>query len=96
MKRQKIIIAHAHTSIEIFHSLLPFIRLSYSENEFDIKFLDHKIFNLNNYQADLLIIVRKYQYFDPATGPNQKAIISELKDYRKNYSKIVISMIMRP
>ena len=89
MNRKKIIIAHAHTSIEIFHSLLPFIRLSYSENEFDIKFIDHKIFNLNNYQADLLIIVRKYQYFDPSTGPNKKAIISELKNYRKNYSKIV-------
>ena len=35
----KIVIAHGNTSLETFHSLLPFIFLSKKINKYDIKFV---------------------------------------------------------
>ena len=37
----KIIIAHGHSSIETFHSLLPLILLADDANKYDIKFVDY-------------------------------------------------------
>lgn len=82
---KKITIAHGYTSIEVFHSLLPFILSSKKETEYKFKFINYNLNNLYTCQGDLLILVRRYH--DGKTS--NENIISELKKLRKNFPKIV-------
>lgn len=82
---KKIVVAHGHTSIEIFHSVVPFILANSLKNNWKFNFVDYKIFNLFKQEGDLLILVRKYH--DGKT--TEEGMIAELKSLRKNFNKIV-------
>ena len=57
----RIVIAHGHTSLEVFHSLTPLILASEKTgDEWSWKFVDYRIFNIFKIQGDLLILVRRY------------------------------------
>ena len=45
-EKLKIIVAHGHSSIEIFHSLTPLIFLANESNEFEFKFVDYNFKSL--------------------------------------------------
>jgi hypothetical protein len=82
---KKIVIAHGHTSIEILHSILPFIHSSKIRKDWNWEFIDYKLKNIFKTNGDLLILVRKYH--DGKTSNDR--IIYELKELKKNYNKIV-------
>ena len=82
---KKIVVAHGHSSIEIFHSAVPFILANSVKNDWKFNFVDYKISNLFEQEGDLLILIRKYH--DGKTS--EEEIINELKSLRKNFEKIV-------
>jgi hypothetical protein len=82
----RIVIAHGHTSIEIFHSLTPLILASEkTSTNWDWKFVDYRIFNIFKMQGDLLILVRRYH---DGKRSNQK-IKMELLALKKNFKKVI-------
>ena len=78
-------IAHGHTSIEIFHSIVPFVLASKNNENYKFKFLNYNFKNIFKEQGDLLILIRKYH--DGKTSDEN--IIYELQALRKNFTKIV-------
>jgi hypothetical protein len=82
---KKIIVAHGHTSIEVFHSMVPIILSSKKKDDWKWEFIDYRFSNILRKQGDLLILIRKYQ--DLKT--NALNIASELLELRKNFSKII-------
>lgn len=82
---KKIVIAHGHTSIEILHTITPFVLASKKDSNYKIKFINYKFKNIFRQQGDLLILIRKYH---DGKLPDKK-IITELKKLRKNFTKIV-------
>ena len=83
--KKKILIAHGHTSIEIFHSIVPFVLASKNNENYKFKFLNYNFKNIFKEQGDLLILIRKYH--DGKTSDEN--IIYELQALRKNFTKIV-------
>jgi len=82
---KKIIIAHGHTSIEVMHSMTPFILSIKERDDWKWEFVDYILSNIQRKQGDLLILVRKYH--DGKTSDSN--IISDLLELRKNFSKII-------
>ena len=82
---KKIVIAHGHTSIEILHTITPFVLASKKDTNYKFKFINYKFKNIFRQQGDLLILIRKYH-----DGKlTDEKIIKELKKLRKNFTKIV-------
>ena len=91
MKKDKlrILVAHGHSSIEIFHSLTPLLLLANESNDFKFKFLDYTFNSLRNLEGDILILVRKFHKLDIRNNQNINFMINELKILKKNFSKII-------
>jgi len=83
--KKKIVIAHGHSSIEVFHSMIPMILAKYEMPEWKWDFVDYKISNIFQLRGDLLILIRKYH--DGITSDSDIAL--ELSKLRLNFSKIV-------
>jgi hypothetical protein len=81
----KIVIAHGHTSIEVLHTMSPFILSLKEKNNWKWEYTDYRFSNIFKKQGDLLILVRKYH--DGLT--TEEDIIFELLRLRKNFTKIV-------
>lgn len=82
---KKIVIAHGYTSIEILHTITPFVLASKKDSNYKFKFVNYKFKNIFKQQGDLLILIRKYH----DGKSSDKKIIKELKYLRKNFNKIV-------
>ena len=91
MKKEKlrIVVAHGHSSIEVFHSLIPLIFLASESNQLEFKFVDYTFKSLNNLEGDLLILVRKFHKLDIRNNQNINLMVNELKGYKKNFSKVI-------
>lgn len=83
--KNKIVISHGHTSIEVLHSMLPFILASRIQDNKYFEFVDYRFSNLFKKNGDLLILIRKYH--DGKTSNDN--IVNELIKLRKNFTKIV-------
>ena len=81
----KITIAHGHSSIEILHSLIPFILASKKQNDWKWNFINYKFTNIFNKSGDLLVLLRKYH----DGKMNEEIMISEIKKLKKNFSKVI-------
>lgn len=83
---KKIIIAHGHTSLEVFHSLTPLILASEkTSHKWDWKFVDYRVFNIFKMQGDLLILVRRYH----DGKRSDKEVEVELLALKKNFNKVI-------
>lgn len=82
---KKIVIAHGHTSLEVLHSMSPFILSLKEKDSWKWEFLDYRFFDIFKKQGDLLILIRKYH--DGLTS--EENIILELIKLRKNFTKII-------
>tara|TARA_A100001035_G_scaffold279993_1_gene283415 strand:- start:706 stop:1848 length:1143 start_codon:yes stop_codon:yes gene_type:complete len=91
MKKDKlsVVVAHGHSSIEVFHSLTPLIFLANESNELEFKFVDYIFNSLNKLEGDVLILVRKFHKLDIRNKQNIDIMINELKILKKNFSKII-------
>ena len=91
MKKEilKIVVAHGHSSIEVFHSLVPLILLANESNQFKFKFVDYSFYSLKNLEGDILILVRKFHKLDLSNEQNKDLMINELIDLKRNFSKII-------
>ncbi len=85
----KIVVAHGHSSIEVFHSLIPLILLANESNQFKFKFVDYSFHYLNNLEGDILILVRKFHKLDLNNDQNKDLMINELRSLKKNFSKVI-------
>ena len=83
----KITIVHGHSSIEILHSLIPFISLQKAKR-LEVEFINYKFTNIFNKSGDLLVLLRKYQDGEM----NEEIMISEIKKLKKIFQKLFISM----
>ncbi len=82
----RIVIAHGHTSLEVFHSLTPLMLASEkTSSECSWKFVDYRVFNIFKIQGDLLILVRRYH--DGKRSDEQ--VKKELSVLKKNFSKVI-------
>mgnify|MGYP001394389123 CR=1 FL=1 len=82
----RIVIAHGHTSLEVFHSLTPLILASKKMSaEWNWKFVDYRIFNIFKIEGDLLILVRRYH--DGKRSDEQ--VKKELSVLKKNFTKVI-------
>ena len=81
---KKIVIAHGHSSLEIFHSLFPFL-LDYGTSNFCYQYVDYHLNDIRTCSGDILIIVRKYQIYNL----QQDDCIAELNFLRKRFARIV-------
>ena len=82
----KIVIAHGHSSLEIFHSLTPLILASEKTSDKWIwKFVDYRLFNIFKIQGDLLILVRRYH----DGKKSDEHIKKELSVLKKNFTKVI-------
>jgi hypothetical protein len=83
---KKIVIAHGHTSIEVFHSLTPLILASEkTSDEWSWKFVDYRIFNIFKMQGDLLILVRRYH----DGKRSDKEVEMELLALKKKFKRVI-------
>ena len=83
---KRIVIAHGHTSLEVFHSLTPLMLASEkTKDKWRWKFVDYRIFNIFQTQGDLLILVRRYH----DGKRSDEKIKNELLALRKNFKKII-------
>lgn len=81
-----IVLAHGHTSIEIMHTIVPFIELGRNKpNNFHFSIIDYKFFDLSRINGDVLILIRKFH--DGLLSSDQK--VDFLRKIRKNFQKIV-------
>lgn len=80
----KIVIAHGHSSIEIFHSLIPLLLISDERPDWNVFFVDHIVFDLRRFSGDLLILLRRYD----STSSDQE-IKSDLDELRGSFNKII-------
>ena len=81
---KKIVIAHGHSSLELFHSLFPFL-LDYGVSNYSYQYVDYHLNDIRSFSGDILIIVRKYQVYNL----QQDDCISELTSLRKRFARIV-------
>lgn len=88
-EKLKIVIAHGHSSLETFHSLLPFIFLAKKINKYDIKFIDYNNKNLYKYSGDIIILVRKFHQLDIRNSKNIDQMINCIYNIKKNFSKVI-------
>ena len=79
MHQYKVLIAHNHSSIEILHSLVPFYLLSDKSLKYKFEFVDYKFINKKKIKADLIILTRKYHYFDVLYYINVNVVLSPQK-----------------
>ena len=91
MKKEiiKIVVAHGHSSIEVFHSLIPLILLANETNKFQFKFVDYSFRSLRNLKGEILILVRKFHKIDLSNDQNKELMINELRSFKKNFSKVI-------
>ncbi len=91
MKKEKlkIIVAHGHSSIEVFHSLSPLILLSGESNEFEFEFVDYQLRSLKSLRGDVLILVRRFHKLDIRNDHNIVLMQNELKQFKKHFSKVI-------
>ena len=91
MKKEmlKIVVAHGHSSIEVFHSLIPLILLANESNQFKFKFVDYSLYSLDNLGGEILILVRKFHKLDLRNDHNKDFMINELRSFKKNFSKVI-------
>lgn len=76
--------AHGHSSIEIFHSLIPLLFVSDERPDWRVVFVDHLIFDLRKFSGDMLILLRR---FDSTSSDHE--IKRDLDSFRGNFNKIV-------
>ena len=88
-EKLKIVIAHGHSSLETFHSLLPFIFLAKKINKYDIKFVDYNNKNLYKYSGDIIILVRKFHQLDIRNNKNIEYMINYINNIKKRFSKVI-------
>jgi hypothetical protein len=82
----RIVIAHGHTSIEVFHSMTPLMLAAEKTNDkWSWRFVDYRIFNIFKMQGDLLILVRRYH----DGKRSDEKIRMELLTLKKNFKKVV-------
>ena len=81
----KVVVAHGHTSIEVFNSMVPLILASEITPQWDWKFIDYDVSDLKKQSGNLLILVRKYH---SGTVPDH-VIADDLNGARENFDKIV-------
>ena len=81
---KKIVIAHGHSSLEIFHSLFPFL-LDYGTSNFCYQYIDYQLNDIRTCSGDILIIVRKYQIYNL----HKYDCIAELNILWKRFARIV-------
>lgn len=81
----KIVIAHGITSIEVFHSIIPFVIASETNKDWKWIFINYSISKIENYSGNLLIIVRKYH----DRNYDLKLAQRDLIRYKKKFDKIV-------
>jgi hypothetical protein len=82
----RIVIAHGHTSLEVFHSLTPLMLASEkTSDEWSWKFVDYRVFNIFKIQGDLLILVRRYHDGKRSTEEIKKELIA----LKKNFTKVI-------
>lgn len=87
--KKKVLIVHGHSSIEIFHTLVPFFLLSEKETNYIFEFLDYRFFKNSRNNADILILVRKYHSFSLDEESNRNFIIDDIKKYKDKYTKVI-------
>ncbi len=83
---KKIVIAHGHTSLEVFHSLTPLILASEkTSGEANWRFVDYRVFNIFKIQGDLLVLVRRYHDGMRTIEEIKKELIA----LKKNFNKVI-------
>jgi hypothetical protein len=87
--KKKVLILHGHSSIEIFHTLVPLHLLASTNSKYTFKFKNYKIPQIHNTSADVLILVRKYHDYDLSKETLRNEIIEDIKQYKKKYKKVV-------
>ena len=88
MQKYKVLVAHNHSSIEILHSLVPFYLLSDKSLKYKFEFIDYKFLN-KKIKADLIILTRKYHYYDVSIEENKKKILEDNKKYKNQFNKVI-------
>lgn len=82
----RIVVAHGHTSLEVFHSLTPLLLASEKTSEYwSWKFVDYRIFNIFKTEGDILILVRRYH--DGKRSDEQ--VKKELSELKKKFTKVI-------
>ena len=81
---KKIVIAHGHSSLEIFHSLFPFL-LDHGSTDYHYQYVDYHFNDIRTLSGDILVIVRKYQVYNL----HQDDCIQELTQLRTRFTRIV-------
>jgi len=81
----KIVIAHGLNSIEVLHSITPFILSTNKKNDWNWRFVNYKFYDIYNLTGDILILVRKYH--NSVISNNDLA--SDIKKLRKRFRKII-------
>tara|TARA_Y100001968_G_scaffold292632_1_gene297961 strand:- start:507 stop:1631 length:1125 start_codon:yes stop_codon:yes gene_type:complete len=81
----KIVIAHGHSSIEVFNSMVPFILASEIATDWEWKFVDHKLNNIFNQSGNILILLRRYK----ADLINQSEVEKELTKLKQKFDKVI-------
>ena len=89
MKKKRVLILHGHSSIEIFHTLVPLYLLASTNSKYTFKFKNYKIPQLHNTSADVLILVRKYHDYDLSKETLRNEIVEDIKQYKKKYKKVI-------
>ena len=87
--KTKVLIVHGHSSIEIFHTLVPFYLLSEKETDYIFEFVDFKFFKHTTHNADILILVRKYHSFPLDGEISRKRIVDDIRKFKDKYKKVV-------
>jgi len=81
----KIVVAHGHTSIEVFNSMVPLVLASERSPQWNWKFIDYGVSDLQKQSGNVLILVRKYH-----SGTVDDSVIErELTGARRNFDKII-------
>ncbi len=88
-EKLKIIVAHGHSSLETFHTLLPFIFLAKKIYKYDMKFVDYNNKNLYKYSGDIIILVRKFHQLDIRNNKNIDDMINYINNIKKRFSKVI-------
>ena len=88
-EKLKLIIAHGHSSLEVFHSLIPFIFLANDTNNYDIQFIDYQRSELHKLSGDIIILIRKFHKLDIRENRNISNMINYVKKLKNNFSKVI-------
>ena len=81
-----IVLAHGHTSIEIMHSIVPFLELERKKpNNFKFSIIDYNFFDISRVDGDVLILIRRFH--DGSLCSSDK--VNLLQKLRGNFNKVV-------